>query len=145
MDFWAPNKAHKSPPVILEGPESTKTPNELVLPEKLLISAYYTVILGEMNPKMAKLDNFAKNWTFRPLMRSIIHQQVMLDGPQSPNSLHKLVLQENVSRRSFYTIIAGEMCLEELKLVNLANLTQIPVCGPLARLLTPQLGISEVP
>ena len=36
---------------------------------------------------------------------SIIHQQVMLEGPESPKSLHKLVQLENVSISAFYMII----------------------------------------
>ena len=45
---------------MLEGPESPKSPHKLVLPEKGSISAVYTVIMGEMNPKVAKLVNLAK-------------------------------------------------------------------------------------
>ena len=67
----------------------------------------------------------------------------MLEGSQSANSLHKLALQENVSRSGFYTTFVGENGLKVLKLVNLANLAQIRVCGPLARPLTHQLGIPE--
>ena len=76
------------------------------------------VILGEMNPKVAKLVNMAQNWTFRPLIRPIIHQRVMLEGPESPESAHKLVLPENVSIRAFYTINTGEMDPNVAKLVN---------------------------
>ena len=76
------------------------------------------VILGEMNPKVAKLVNMAQNWTFRPLIRPIIHQRVILEGPESPEIAHKLVLPENVSIRAFYTINTGEMDPNVAKLVN---------------------------
>ena len=46
--------------VMLEGPESPKSPHKLVLPENLSISAFYTVIMGEMEPNMTKLVNLAK-------------------------------------------------------------------------------------
>ena len=45
----------------------------------------------------------------------------MLEGSESPKSLHKLVLPENVSIRAFYTIILSEMDPKEAKLVNLAK------------------------
>ena len=45
--------------VMLEGPESLKSPHKLVLPENVSISAFYTVI-GEMEPNVAKLVNLAK-------------------------------------------------------------------------------------
>ena len=65
---------------------------------------FFTVILGEMDPKVAKHVNLAQNWTFRPLIRPIIHQRVMLEGSESPQSPHKLVLPENVSISAFYTV-----------------------------------------
>ena len=74
--------------VMLEGPESPKSPHKLVLPENVSISAFYTVILGEMDPNMAKLVSLAQIWTSGPLMRPIIHQQVMLEGLESPKRLH---------------------------------------------------------
>ena len=43
---------------MLEGPKSPKKPHKQVLPEKALISAFYTVILGEMGPKGAKPGQF---------------------------------------------------------------------------------------
>ena len=46
--------------VMLEGPESPKSPHKLVLPENVSISAFYTVIMGEMEPNVAKLVNLAK-------------------------------------------------------------------------------------
>ena len=48
---------------MLEGPESPKSPHKLVVPENVSISAFYTVILGEMDPRVAKLVNLAQNWT----------------------------------------------------------------------------------
>ena len=83
-----------------------------------------------MGPKVAKQVNLAQIWTCRPLLRPIIHQRVMLEGPESPKSPHKLVLQENVSRSAFYTGILGEMGPKAEKLVNLA---QISTCRPLIR------------
>ena len=64
---------------MLDGPESPKSPHKLVLPENESIIAFYTVILGEMYPKLAKLVNLAQIWicACRPLIRPIIHQRVM--------------------------------------------------------------------
>ena len=45
---------------MLEGPESPNIPHKLVLSENVSISAFYTVIMGEMDPKVAKLVNLAK-------------------------------------------------------------------------------------
>ena len=45
-----------------EGPESLKSPHQLVLPENVSKSAFYTVILGEMDPKVAKLVNLSLKW-----------------------------------------------------------------------------------
>ena len=86
-----------------------------------------------MDPKVAKLVNLAQNWTFRPLIRPIIHQRVMLEGPESPRSPHKLVLPENASLSAFYTIIMGKM---DLKMAKLVNLDQILTCRPLVRPIT---------
>ena len=47
--------------VISEGSESPKIPHKLVLSENASISALFTVILGEMDPKGEKLVNLAKN------------------------------------------------------------------------------------
>ena len=74
--------------VMLEGPESPKSPHKLVLPENGSISAFYTVILGEMDPKVAKLVNLAQIWTCRPLIMPIIHQRVILEGPESVPYTH---------------------------------------------------------
>ena len=94
---------------MLEGPEFPKSPHKLLLQENVLISAFYTVILGEMDPKVAKLVNLAKIVTCRPLKRTKIHQPVVLDGPESPKSPHKLVPPENVSISAFYTVILGKL------------------------------------
>ena len=37
--------------VMLESPESPKSPHKLVQPENVSISAFYTVILGKMDPE----------------------------------------------------------------------------------------------
>ena len=52
--------------VMLEGPESLKYPHILVLPENISISTFYMDIVCEMDPKVVKLVNLTKNWTFRP-------------------------------------------------------------------------------
>ena len=52
---------------MLEGPESPNIPHKLVLPENVSMSAFYTVIMGEMDPKEAKLVNLAQIWTCRAL------------------------------------------------------------------------------
>ena len=49
---------------MLEGSESPKSLHKLVLPENVSISAFYTIILGEMDPKEAKLDNLAKKQVY---------------------------------------------------------------------------------
>ena len=95
--------------VILEGPESLKSPHKLVLLENVSKSAFYTIIMGEMGPKVAKLINLAQILFYRPLIRPLIHQRFMLEGPYSTKSPHKLVLPENVSRSAFYMVILGEM------------------------------------
>ena len=51
---------------MLEGSESPKSPHLLVIPENVSISAFYTVILGEMDPKVAIVPNLAKNRLFLP-------------------------------------------------------------------------------
>ena len=107
---------------MLEGPESPKSPHKLVLPENVSISAFYTVILGEMDPNVAKLINLAQIWTCRPQIRAIIHKRVVLDGPESPKIPHKWVQPENISINAFYTVILGEMDPEVVKLVNLAQI-----------------------
>ena len=105
---------------MLEGPESPKSPHKLVQPENVSMSAFYMVILGEMDPKVAKLVNLANIFTFTPLIRPIIYQRVMLEGPESPKSSHKLVLPESGSISAFYTVILGKMDPKVAKLVNSA-------------------------
>ena len=61
------------------------------------ISVFYTVFLGELGRKVGKLVNLYQIWTWRPIIRPIIHQRVMLEGPESPKSHNKLVLPENVA------------------------------------------------
>ena len=107
--------------VMLECPESPKSPHKLVLPENVSISAFYTVIMGEMDPKVAKLVNLAFIWTCRILIRPIIHQRVMLEGPESPKSPHKLVLPENVSISAFCSVILGEMGQNVAILIDCLN------------------------
>ena len=95
---------------MLEGPESLKSLHKLVLLENVsIISAFYTVRLGEMDPEVAKLANLAQIWTCTPLLRPIIHKWVLLEGPESLKSLHKLVLPENISISAFYTVILGKL------------------------------------
>ena len=45
-----------------EGSETPKSPHKLVPLENVSISAFYTVILGEMDPKVAKLVNLSLKW-----------------------------------------------------------------------------------
>ena len=74
---------------MLEGSESPKSPHKLVLPENVSIIAFYTINMGEMDPKVAKLANLPQVWTYRPLTIPIIHQRFMLEGSESPKSPHK--------------------------------------------------------
>ena len=69
---------------MLEGSESPKGPHKRLLTENVSISAFYTVILGEMIPGV-KTGQFGP-WTYRPLIRAIIYQQVMLKGSEYPKS-----------------------------------------------------------
>ena len=130
LDLWAPNKARKSPKGYARGPKITQNPHKLVLPENVSISAFYKVILGEMDPKKAKLVILAQIGTFGPLIRPVNHHRAMLEGPKSPKSPHKLVLPENVSIKAFYMVILGEIDPKVAKLVILA---QIGTFGPLIR------------
>ena len=75
-----------------------------------------------MDSKVPKLVNLVEIWTCRSLIRPIIHQQVMLESPESPKSPHILVQPENVSIRAFYTVILGEVDLNVVKLVNVAHI-----------------------
>ena len=122
MDWYTLIKPKIHQGVTLEGPESSKSSYELVKLENVSISALYTAILGEMGPEVPRLVNLAQIWTCRPLIRPIIHQQVMLEGPESPKSLNKLVQPENVSISVFYMVLLGQMDPEVLKLVNFAQI-----------------------
>ena len=84
----------------------------------------------EMDRKEAKIVNLDQKWTFRPLIRPIIYQRVMLEGSESPKIPHKLVLPENVSIRAFYTVILGEM---DQKVAKIVNFTQIWTCRTLIK------------
>ena len=75
-----------------------------------------------MDPKVAKLVNLAQIWTFRPLIRPIIHKQDVLEAPESPKSPHRLLLLENVSISAFYIVILSELGQKVAKLVNLAQI-----------------------
>ena len=86
------------------------------------------VILGEMDPKVAKLVNLAQIWTCRLLIRPIIHQRVMLEGPESPKSAHKLVLPENVADSIFSCVF---LCETGSLNANLVNVTLPPPPTPL--------------
>ena len=78
--------------VMIEGPEYPKSPHKLILPENVSISAFYTAVLGEMDPKVAKLVNLAQICICicicRPLLRHIYHQRVRLECPESPKGPH---------------------------------------------------------
>ena len=90
---------------MLDGQKSLKSPHKVVVLENVHQNALYTITQGE---KVSKLVNLAQIVTCRPLKRTIIHSD-RLDGPKSPQSLHKLVLPENVSLSDFYTVILGEI------------------------------------
>ena len=80
------------------------------------------VLLGEMDPEVVKLVNFAQIWTCRPLIGPIIHQGVMVEGLELPKSPHKLVQPKNVSISAFYMVILGEMDLKVVKQVIVAHI-----------------------
>ena len=67
------------------------------------------------------MTNLGQIWTCRPLIRSVTHQRVMSDGPESPKYAHKLVLPENVTIIVFYMVILGEMDPKVAKLVDLTR------------------------
>ena len=67
---------------MLEGPESLKNPNKLLLPENVLISAFYTVIMGEMDPKVAELVNLTKIWIRRPPNKAHNSPKGYVRGPR---------------------------------------------------------------
>ena len=117
---------------MLEGPESPKSPHKLVLPENVSISAFYTVILGRMDSKVAKLVNLAQNGTCRPLIRPIVHQRVMLESPETPKIPNKLVQPEKISISAFYTDIL------------VAQGGKIIVCLCILKFLTPPTYLSPL-
>ena len=71
----------------------------------------------ELNMNLGSLAKLA----LLGIMMPINQQMVMLDGLESPKSLHKKVLPENVSISALYTVIMGEMDPKVAKLVNLAQ------------------------
>ena len=72
---------------------------------------FYSVIVRNMGSKVEK--------------KLLIHQWVILEGQQSPKSLDKLVLPENVSKSDFYTVNQGEMGPKVAKLVSLAQILNL--------------------
>ena len=58
-----------------------------------------------MGPKSAKLTNVAQISTNVPP----IYQQTMLEGPESLECSHKLILPENVPQNTVYTVILGNL------------------------------------
>ena len=90
------------------------------------LGAFYTVALCKMDPKMAKWVYLAQICVSRPLIRPIIHQWIMLEGPESPKSPHKLVLPENVPMSDFYAVILGEMDPKVAIAQNLAKIYFLP-------------------
>ena len=73
------------------------------------------------------MTNLGQIWTCRPLMRSVTHQRVMSDVPESPKYAHKLVLPENVTIIVFYMVILGEM---DPKLAKLSIWPKNGLLGP---------------
>ena len=67
------------------------------------------------------MTNLGQIWSCRPLIRSVTHQRVISDGPESPKYAHKFVLPENVTIIVFYMVIRGEMDRRVAKLINLAQ------------------------
>ena len=61
------------------------------------------LIRGFKSELGTKLDNLAQIWTCTPLIRPIIHQRVMLEGPESLKNPNELLLPENVLISAFYT------------------------------------------
>ena len=107
---------------MLEGPESSKSPHKFVQPENVSISAFYMVLLGEMDSEVVKLVNFAQIRTCRPLIWSTVHQRVMVEDTKLLKSPNKLIQPGNVSIRAFYMVILGEVDLKVAKLVNVAHI-----------------------
>ena len=46
-------------------------------PENVLISVFYMVILGEMDPEVVQLVISTRIWTWRPLIRFVIQKQAV--------------------------------------------------------------------
>ena len=92
---------------MIEIPESPKSPHKLVLPENISISTFYTVHLGEIGPKVAKLVNLAQD--LEAPNKAHNSPTGYVRGPESPKSPHKLVLPENISISAFYTVQLGEI------------------------------------
>ena len=82
-----------------------------------------------MGSKVAKLVNLAKILPCSPLKSPLIHQWGILEGPESPKSLHKLVLPENVTNSDFYLVLLVEM---GSKVAKLQNGHKFP-CSPLKK------------
>ena len=73
-------------------------------------------------------------------MRSVTHQGVMSDVPESPKYPHKIVLPENVTMIVFYKVILGEM---DPKVANLVNLPPKWTFRPLPRPIICQQAMLE--
>ena len=116
------------------------SPHKLVLPENASKRVFYRAIPGEKGPTIAKLGSFTQILTFSPLIRSLIHQWGMLESPDSPKSLHRLLLPENVSKSVFYAVILGE---KGPKVAKLVNLTQVLTFRPLIRPLIYEWGMLD--
>ena len=71
-----------------------------------------------MGPKVAKLVYLAQIRTCRPLKRPIIHQRVMLEGPESPRSPNKLVLPENVADNIGPFYVIRKVCLTNRQIAD---------------------------
>ena len=56
---------------MLDDSESPKSPHKLVLPEDVSISAFYTINLGEMDPKEVKLVNLAKKQVYKSILAEV--------------------------------------------------------------------------
>ena len=91
-------------------------------------------------PIPPRMTNLEQIWTCRPLIRSVTHQRVMSDGPESPKYAHKLVILESVHQNAFNTIYPG---WKRSKVAKLVNLAQIVTCRPLIRFVTHQRVVSD--
>ena len=104
---------------MLDGSNFPKILHKLVLPENVFKRVFYTAILGEKGPKVAKLVDLTQIFTLRPLIRPQIHEWGMLEGSKFPKSLHKLILPENLLEKAFYTTILYKKGPKVAKLVDL--------------------------